>query len=87
MLSGSVAANENHVRSLPASQEGRCEVETVDEPEATSDTLQPNPESDGPIALLRGANASGNVLITGGLQRFEPRRRVRDVCLGQRQPR
>lgn len=39
-------------------------VETVDEPEAISDTLQPNPESDGKIDLLRAANVSGNVLIT-----------------------
>lgn len=41
-------------------------METVDGPEAISDTLQPNPESDGKIDLLRAANASGNVLITGG---------------------
>lgn len=39
-------------------------METVDEPEAISDTLQPNPESDGPIDLLLAANVSGSVLIT-----------------------
>lgn len=79
LLFGSVANNENHMRFFPASQSGKMWVETVDELEAISDTLQPNPESDGKIELLWAANASGNVLITTASCRCKTKAQHREV--------
>lgn len=54
MLLGSISANENHTQSLWPG--GRCAVETVDEPGAMNDTLQPNLEG-----LLGGQQDQGTV--------------------------